>query len=69
MRCDTLKDDETIARLATGIKRFTLPDEFNPIKIYQTIADDPETGHGEDALARWRRSSRTAASSTGPPTT
>ena len=31
----TLKDDETIARLATGIKRFTLPDEFNPIKIYQ----------------------------------
>ena len=48
----TLKDDETIARLATGIKRFTLPDEFNPIKIYQTIADDPETGHGEEALAR-----------------
>ena len=46
----TLKDDETIARLATGIKRFTLPDEFNPIKIYQTIADDPRTGHGEDAL-------------------
>ncbi|MGA9924973.1 MAG: hypothetical protein WBQ29_16350, partial [Isosphaeraceae bacterium] len=48
----TLKDDETIARLAIGIKRFTLPDEFNPIKIYQTIADDPETGHGEDALAQ-----------------
>ena len=32
---DTLHDDETIARLATGIKRFKLPDEFNPIKIYQ----------------------------------
>ncbi|MBV8309443.1 MAG: alpha-2-macroglobulin, partial [Planctomycetaceae bacterium] len=48
----TLKDEETIARLAIGIKRFTLPDEFNPIKIYQTIADDPETGHGEDALAQ-----------------
>ena len=48
----TLKDEETIARLAIGIKRFTLPDEFNPIKIYQTIADDPGTGHGEDALAQ-----------------
>ncbi len=47
---DTLKDDETIARLATGIKRFKLPDEFNPIKIYETIADDPKTGQDEEAL-------------------
>ena len=47
---DTLKDDETIARLASGIKRFKLPDEFNPIKIYQAIADDPKTGQGEHAL-------------------
>ena len=47
---DTLQDDETIARLATGIKRFKLPDEFNPIKIYQTIADDPKTGKDEEAL-------------------
>ncbi len=48
---NTLKDDETIARLATGIKRFTLPDEFNPIKIYQAVANDPKTGQGEEALA------------------
>jgi uncharacterized protein YfaS (alpha-2-macroglobulin family) len=47
---ETLKDDETIARLATGIKRFKLPDEFNPIKIYQTIAADPRTGKDEEAL-------------------
>ncbi len=47
---DTLKDEETIARLASGVKRFTLPDEFNPIKIYQAIADDPKTGEGEIAL-------------------
>ena len=47
---DTLKDEETIARLATGIKRFTLPDEFDPIKIDQAIADEPKTGHGEGAL-------------------
>ena len=49
---DELRDEETIARLATGVKRFSLPDEFNPIKIYQSIADDPRTGHGEDALAQ-----------------
>ena len=47
---NTLTDDETIARLATGIKRFRLPDEFNPIKIYQAIADDPKTGLDETAL-------------------
>src|SRR5262249_48794858 len=47
---DTLRDDETIARLATGIKRFRLPDEFNPIRIFQAIADDPRTGQGEEAL-------------------
>jgi alpha-2-macroglobulin len=47
---DTLTDDETIARLATGIKRFKLPDEFNPIKIFQAIADDPKTGQDEAAL-------------------
>ena len=47
---DTLAEDETIARLATGIKRFKMPDEFNPIKIYQTIAADPKTGKGEEAL-------------------
>jgi uncharacterized protein YfaS (alpha-2-macroglobulin family) len=47
---ETLGDDETIARLATGIKRFKIPDEYNPIKIYETIVRDPETGHGETAL-------------------
>jgi uncharacterized protein YfaS (alpha-2-macroglobulin family) len=34
----TLAEHETIARLATGIKRFTLPDEFNCIKIFQQVA-------------------------------
>ena len=33
----TLSEDETIARLATGIKRFQLPDEFNHIRLYQDI--------------------------------
>jgi hypothetical protein len=31
----TLTDNETIARLASGIKRFELPDEFNHIHIYK----------------------------------
>src|SRR5262249_33433625 len=46
---DTLSDDETMARLATGIRRFKLPDEFNFIKIFQAVADDPKTGQGEEA--------------------
>ncbi len=48
----TLGEDETIARLATGVKRFKLPDEFNFIKVYQKIADEPQTGHADDALAQ-----------------
>ncbi|QDU94449.1 MG2 domain protein [Lignipirellula cremea] len=46
----TLKENETIARLASGVKRFDLPDEFNFIKILQTIAAEPKTGYGEQAL-------------------
>ena len=42
----TLADDETIARLATGIKRFKLPAEFDFIKIYAQIAAEPGTGYG-----------------------
>jgi len=51
----TLKEDETIARLATGIKRFNLPDEFNFIKIYQQIASDPKTGYGIESLEQLAR--------------
>jgi uncharacterized protein YfaS (alpha-2-macroglobulin family) len=50
----TLSDKETIARLATGIKRFTLPDEFNWITIYRRVAERGKTPSGEgarDALA------------------
>ncbi|MCL2647521.1 MAG: MG2 domain-containing protein [Phycisphaerales bacterium] len=41
----TLKDNETIAKLANGIKRFALPDEFNPIKILQEMTTDREGKH------------------------
>jgi uncharacterized protein YfaS (alpha-2-macroglobulin family) len=45
----TLGDDETIARLATGIKRFKLPDEFNWIKIYQKVAARGKSQWGQEA--------------------
>ena len=46
----TLDENETIAKLATGIKRFPLPDEFNFIKIYRDLAKDRRERHAEDAL-------------------
>ncbi|MHB1422984.1 MAG: alpha-2-macroglobulin family protein, partial [Gemmataceae bacterium] len=45
----TLKDDETIAKLATGLKRFTLPDEFNWIQIAQRVAKRGKDQFGEQA--------------------
>jgi alpha-2-macroglobulin len=45
---DTLGEDETIARLATGIKRFKLPDDQNHIKLLQQVAEaetDPAASH------------------------
>jgi uncharacterized protein YfaS (alpha-2-macroglobulin family) len=45
----TLKDDETIARLASGIKRFKLPAEFNYIKVYQRIANRGRSTFGATA--------------------
>jgi len=45
----TLKDDETIAKLATGVKRFALPDEHNPLKLFQSLAADFATGYGGSA--------------------
>ena len=37
----TLKNNESIARLATGIKRFELPNEYQFITILQNIFDSP----------------------------
>ena len=47
---NTLGENETIARLATGVKRFALPDEFNPIKLYQQVADKAGSGYQTQAL-------------------
>ena len=46
----TLQNDETIARLANGVKRFTLPEEFNFLGILRELADDDETGYAAIAV-------------------
>ncbi len=35
----TLADNETIAKLATGVKRFTLPDEFHHLTQYKAVME------------------------------
>ncbi|MDX1965163.1 MAG: MG2 domain-containing protein [Pirellulales bacterium] len=50
----TLKETETLAKLATGVKRFELPDEFNYIKIFRQIIENKAGGMADqayDALA------------------
>ena len=58
----TLREDETIAKLATGIKRFKLPEEFNYIRIYRelkelnTLATISENRRQYDKAARlWKQ--------------
>jgi hypothetical protein len=46
----TLKEDETLARLATGIQRFKLPDDANYIRIYQQIAENKNQYDSEKAI-------------------
>ncbi|WP_166647139.1 alpha-2-macroglobulin family protein [Prosthecobacter fusiformis] len=36
----TLSDDETVVRLATGPKRLKLPEEWQFLKIYRSVAED-----------------------------
>ena len=66
----SLKEDETIARLATGVKRFALPDEFNFIHIYQQIADDRAGLPGQSITRKrrstgWRNCSKTGVNTRG----
>lgn len=45
----TLKETETIARTAMGVKRFSLPDEFNYIKVWERVAERGRSTYGESA--------------------
>ena len=49
---DTLDENETLARLATGIRRFKLPDEHNFIKIYEKILGNEEWRNMHDSALR-----------------
>jgi alpha-2-macroglobulin len=46
----TLSGDETIARLATGVKRFKLPAEFNFLRLYASVAASGKNEQAEQAL-------------------
>ncbi len=50
----TLKDNETIAKLATGIKRFTLPPDADYLAIYRELAGQKQ-GYEVDALRQLAR--------------
>ena len=56
----TLGENETIARLVTGVKRLELPDEFNFIKIYQQIGENPKNEYALESLEQLAKSSKTA---------
>lgn len=45
----TLGEDETIANLATGVKRFKLPKEFNPFLLWQSVARSGKSNEGQQA--------------------
>ena len=48
---DTLAEDETIAKLATGIKRFKLPEDYNYLALYKQIVAEGDAGGGEWRVA------------------
>jgi len=48
----TLAENETIAKLANGVKRFSLPEEYNFIKVFQELAQDGDDNYAGMALDR-----------------
>ncbi|TWU25654.1 MG2 domain protein [Bythopirellula polymerisocia] len=49
----TLSENEIIARLATGIKRFSLPDEHNFIKLYEQVTEENTSAENGPGLDAW----------------
>ena len=45
----TLKTDETIAKLAVGVRRFQLEPEFNYIDLLNEIVENPQNGYANQA--------------------
>jgi hypothetical protein len=42
-----LEDTESITRLANGVQRLTLPDEFNHIRLFQKLTEDEKNSYWE----------------------
>ncbi|QDV18870.1 MG2 domain protein [Gimesia panareensis] len=49
---ESLKETETMARLATGIQRFELPDDQNFILLYQKVISLGKSSQAESALSQ-----------------
>lgn len=49
---ESLKETETLTRLATGIKRINLPDDVNFIRLYQKIVEMGKSVFAENALSQ-----------------
>jgi hypothetical protein len=47
----TLGDDETLAKLAVGVRRFALPGEHNFIRLFEEVTRLPDTGFAGRATA------------------
>ncbi|MCA9005223.1 MAG: alpha-2-macroglobulin, partial [Planctomycetaceae bacterium] len=47
---ESLKETETLTRLATGIQRINLPDDLNYIRLYQQVVELGKSSSGENAL-------------------
>lgn len=50
----TLKDDETVAKLASGPKRFTLPPEWSFMSLYRKLAEDASAPGWHLRVQAWR---------------
>jgi hypothetical protein len=48
----TLGDDETLAKLAVGVRRLALPGEHNFIRLFEEVTRLPDTGFANQATAR-----------------
>ncbi len=49
MSVHTLTDDETMARLACGVRRFSLPEDYNHIRLYRQVAGSKATDPARSA--------------------
>jgi hypothetical protein len=53
----TLSEEETIAKLASGVKRFSLADEFNFLKIYRQIVESDKGTWSEQSFQQLAQNS------------